>query len=367
MGGKLGRNQPCWCGSGRKYKYCHLRRADEPRLPPRAIMSKTHKAGAYRTCFHPNATPNTCGKLISAHTLQRARVLRQIASTDGHVLTFYPFEPKPGGGILLHRRGLNQASTFDAFCDKHDSAAFSRLETREFIGTKEQIFLTAYRATCWELYQKTRAVRSRPALRDLLDRGAGEDSQRSVQELLTAQAEGFQKGQEDLQEGKREMDRALLAADYTRFVAYEFRLEGTVPLASAGAITPNQTLLGEQLQTLHAPMSRTQWLAFGVDLRQNGASFVFLWSRDDLAPARYVEAVLRLRGEEIAEFLVQFPFAHCENTYFNEDWWQALSEPDRTFLEHLMGNTNPYYSPPVYQLNRHMAPWRIASHGEVNT
>jgi hypothetical protein len=22
---KLGRNDPCWCGSGKKYKYCHLR------------------------------------------------------------------------------------------------------------------------------------------------------------------------------------------------------------------------------------------------------------------------------------------------------------------------------------------------------
>jgi len=21
---KLGRNDPCWCGSGRKYKHCHL-------------------------------------------------------------------------------------------------------------------------------------------------------------------------------------------------------------------------------------------------------------------------------------------------------------------------------------------------------
>ena len=22
---KLGRNQPCWCGSGKKYKHCHMR------------------------------------------------------------------------------------------------------------------------------------------------------------------------------------------------------------------------------------------------------------------------------------------------------------------------------------------------------
>ena len=26
---KLGRNDPCWCGSGKKYKQCHLRFDDK--------------------------------------------------------------------------------------------------------------------------------------------------------------------------------------------------------------------------------------------------------------------------------------------------------------------------------------------------
>ena len=29
----LGRNHPCWCGSGRKYKVCHLRRERLPQPP----------------------------------------------------------------------------------------------------------------------------------------------------------------------------------------------------------------------------------------------------------------------------------------------------------------------------------------------
>ncbi|MDA0251681.1 MAG: SEC-C domain-containing protein, partial [Actinobacteria bacterium] len=35
-GPKLGRNEPCWCGSGRKYKVCHLRRLDQLPLERRA-------------------------------------------------------------------------------------------------------------------------------------------------------------------------------------------------------------------------------------------------------------------------------------------------------------------------------------------
>jgi tetratricopeptide (TPR) repeat protein len=36
QGPKLGRNEPCWCGSGRKYKVCHLRRPDQLPLERRA-------------------------------------------------------------------------------------------------------------------------------------------------------------------------------------------------------------------------------------------------------------------------------------------------------------------------------------------
>jgi hypothetical protein len=161
------------------------------------------------------------------------------------------------------------------------------------------------------------------------------------------------------------MDRALLANNYSDFSAYEFQLEGPVPLASTGAVTPNRTLSGESLQTLHNVAAQTQWLAFGLDLKQDQTSFVFVWPKGELAPARYVSELAALEVGEIAEFLCQFPFAHCENTYFNEAWWRALGDADRGVLEVLTANTNPYYSPPEYQLDRGMAGWRLASHGEV--
>jgi len=43
---KLGRNDPCWCGSGRKYKQCHLDRPELPALPDR-VGWLFRKATAY--------------------------------------------------------------------------------------------------------------------------------------------------------------------------------------------------------------------------------------------------------------------------------------------------------------------------------
>jgi len=43
---KLGRNQPCWCGSGRKFKACHLGRPERTALPDR-VGWLCRKAAAY--------------------------------------------------------------------------------------------------------------------------------------------------------------------------------------------------------------------------------------------------------------------------------------------------------------------------------
>ena len=37
----LGRNDPCWCGSGKKYKKCHMESDEKKRSKQRAATCKT--------------------------------------------------------------------------------------------------------------------------------------------------------------------------------------------------------------------------------------------------------------------------------------------------------------------------------------
>lgn len=41
---KLGRNDPCHCGSGKKYKKCHLQKDEEKERVALAKQAKTHAA-----------------------------------------------------------------------------------------------------------------------------------------------------------------------------------------------------------------------------------------------------------------------------------------------------------------------------------
>jgi len=43
----LGRNDRCWCGSGKKYKTCHLSADDRKRLAERGAMGGPRKGGMF--------------------------------------------------------------------------------------------------------------------------------------------------------------------------------------------------------------------------------------------------------------------------------------------------------------------------------
>jgi hypothetical protein len=43
----LGRNDRCWCGSGKKYKACHLASDDRKRSAERSAMAGPRKGGMF--------------------------------------------------------------------------------------------------------------------------------------------------------------------------------------------------------------------------------------------------------------------------------------------------------------------------------
>ncbi len=358
---KIGRNDPCFCGSGKKYKRCHLNRQEEKRLPFEAIRSTALKSGKHKVCLHPRASTDNCKKIISSHTLPRSRVLKEIADENNHMFTFYPFEIDDKGKIKVHEVGWQNASTSHLFCTYHDSITFAPLEQTSFCASKEQIFLIAYRALCWELYRKSAAIRSGLTLRDLIDRGASLEAQKIAQDFLKTQQLGFEKGIKSLNQIKQEFDYSLLNKDYSPFKALEILISGSMSIAATGAINPNRSLDGKTLQALHNDDSDLQWLAFGVDISDCGISIIFFWSAQDEAPNKYIESVLNLSDNELSNYIAQFFFAHCENTYFSKAWWNSLDSIEQSFIKNLAINTNPYYKLPSYDFQLQLNPWKIIS------
>jgi len=121
------RNAPCWCGSGKKYKKCHLDRIDQPKDNPWAAVDANKQAFSKKKCCARNVGLGPCdGGVIKAHTVSRGPNLTTIAK-DGHVLHYSASIAemnKNGGKLSVKKIGIKDASIFNGFCCKHDRELF---------------------------------------------------------------------------------------------------------------------------------------------------------------------------------------------------------------------------------------------------
>lgn len=359
---KIGRNDPCWCSSGKKHKHCHLNREADKPLPTAALRNVSLQEFQKKECLHPLAARGVCNVIINAHTVQRARTLQCLVDNDNYVLTFYQAERDSEELLKVLRRGWRQASTFTGFCAKHDSQTFAPLENEAFEFSAESAFLLSYRALCHELYQKQSAARALKKLAPLIDRGFSTTIQREMQGRNKSQGAGNQKAVSELLAQKRSADQDLFEKEYAnwQFVCLEF--EGELCIATCGASTPTIDLDGNQLQVLHDPKDQLQHLYLSVVACPTGVAVVFGWKKTFTAPERMVQSLLQLPEALLGTYIAQYIFAHLENVCFSLAWWSRLSQTEQHHVRFLAGISNPYYAQnlPTYS-QKIIVPWKLAS------
>lgn len=336
------RNEPCWCGSGRKYKRCHLLRAEQSPLPRGRLFHDLEREFDKKECLHPQAALGVCNKVIAAHTIQRSGGLARIVDGANKVLRFNPFKPGLDGRPVLESIGWREASTFKGFCGRHDNEVFSPLEKKPFRGTPEQCFLVGYRALCHELYQKSASIRAQLSLRELWDRGRPEDEQQQIHEVTSVFLAGSYKGLENNQALKSHADAVLLSRNFSAWERYVVYFRGDIAVVSTGAPTPTFDLWGRSLQILREPTTPIEPLYYGVLATDEGGAIVFTWPRGLIAPHRFIDSLESLPVAALPGVLAQFMFAHVSNTFFSVSWWQALNEVQQAWVQELAGMFEHY-------------------------
>jgi hypothetical protein len=254
VGRRLGRNDPCWCGSGKKFKKFHLKRETQSPDNPFEVMKKLMSFNRQKLCLHPESEAGKCSdKIANAHTISRAGSLKRIADESNHVLGFdcrAPTLNRTSGRIDVIRIGIKKdASTFNGFCTHHDNKTFAPLEDKPFEASDQQCFLLGYRAICRELYQKATALNAMEFLR-VQDQGRTALEQIYWQNLLDRHELGQSAGHRDLVVRKQLFDAALLTesfADCDYFIVWTREVPNV--LATFG-VTVQFEFHGNRLQDL---------------------------------------------------------------------------------------------------------------------
>lgn len=366
MGIGVKRNEKCWCGSGRKFKLCHLAR--ESQAPIKEWEAEKAFRDEFRkpTCSAPAVwQPHCSGRIIRAHTVPRSGSLNHIAR-NGHVYAFIPTIEnlsKNAGKLDPVLVGVRSASTFTGFCSVHDDAIFAPVEKVPFTASPEQCFLLGYRAMARERYTKESSARMSP-FRRLADRGKGVGRQIEVQTLNQLFEYGLAAGLRDTLAQMEGYASRLMAGDYGDIRAYVIETVDPPPVMCSAGWLPSSDFDGNELQDIAAPERLAAMTVTSMWGGVRGA-VVFQWfAEDDDVCRRFVDSLDRIDDTGVGAALVRLMFEHFENVHISPDWWEALPGLAKAALVDRMARSANMFAKqldkPLVDDSLELPEWKIA-------
>ena len=327
---KFGRNDKCWCGSGKKFKRCHLGREEQVRPGRQQTLQRFNRVYEKGRCVHPDADPQTCSsRIISAHTIQRKGGLSTIAR-NGHVYNllrhgnaFKQSRWDIDGGA--NKIGIRDASTFRGFCARHDDQLFAPLEKEPFRGTAEQMALLGYRALCYELIMKESLLDVDELLKEM-DKGQPLSVQRFHQEALSIRDLGAGKAIEELEQQKSRYEKMLFSKNYTNLAHYVVFFPSTPEVVCSGIAQATHDFFGNKVAELGHLNISADWLTFSLIATDDGGAAVFTWLTDHFKSKDVIETLNSLPDTEQPHAIIRFAFEFFENTYLSPEWWDSLEK-----------------------------------------
>lgn len=313
-----------------KIRQLHLRMQNELRRLEQRAPNRCFALGdSGAPC--PNPPVNT-------HTLARSTFLRKLAE-NGHVYSYNPRLNRlaaSGPPISVpEKRGIKNTSTFPGFCQAHDDRLFSVIEKEPFENTVEQVFMLAYRATCYELYIKTLDCDPKSRyIREKYEKRLPKYMHDTLSRIRTQQATGAASGLRDLQRHKAAYDEALASKRFSEVTGYTIEIGGDPILMCCSGITPTYDFRGRLLQDMQDDDVFGKMVAVTAFADRPGQWYVVLaWHHESEAVGRQlIDSLLENpRSSSIAALI----FVHCGNLHFRISWWDNLAAETREWLASL--------------------------------
>jgi len=330
----IGRNERCWCGSGKKFKRCHLDRENVDRLTIGNVLDGQRDAASLRLCLVKNLDTTACsGGIVQAHSLSRKASLERIARKQ-HVYGFRAWltELRQSGGRMLPRLvGIREASTFTGFCQGHDGQLFKAIDAHPLVPTPEQIALLSYRTLCREIIWKMVLGRTVPLMRET-DRGHSPIRQLRTQ--LTADEFGNHVADAlpDLAGEQAAWHRVVQEGAYDQLSYAVIQLGSTPDVVCGGVSQPDKDFLGRMLIDLRARGARQDDVAFTLIPCDMGGLAIFSWLGHFQEAEAFVGSLLSLPEPRIVNQLVRYAFETFDNVWLSPNWWEGLASPQKEFL-----------------------------------
>lgn len=317
MSNKIGRNDPCHCGSKIKYKKCCLHKNKEIErlgMPFDKYVKEKMKEVRIKECLHPG-NEKCSTKIVRAHSIQNNRVLREI-SEDGKLVRFGITTDTGKPKIVVEEIGRGCASIFNGFCEYHDGIFFQPIEIKSYSkGDLLQEFLYAYRAFTFEYIMKWEAY--------LLVSGAPVPKNDFHDTILS----GYQRGLQDIERVKRVFDESIIKEDYTTIITKSIVIPKRVEIAVCTTFDLLYDLSGQSINDPLDFEKDTSLIFFNIFPAKNHTTVLMSVLKDD--SDQYCSFFQQLSGLEsdinrLTQVISNIVLYYCGNVYFRPSLWKTL-------------------------------------------
>lgn len=364
----LGRNDPCWCGSGKKFKKCHWGLDSDKVFNFFDAAKHLKKLFNKKYCLHPDANNNLCeGNIVKAHTIQRNGGLSRIARS-GHVYglnTNAEAVRKNHGLPPIELVGTVKASTFTGFCKFHDNQIFEPIEKHDFIPCAEHAFLLSYRSLCRELFLKRVHNNSLDFFKNS-KKDIYALHQDTIDKIIEWQKLGVTTSLKSLNYHKTLYDKILKDSNFSEVKYCILLLKESPEFLSSGAIYPDFDFQGNQVQTLSIEGRVTDIISCSIIATVSGGAVVFGWlNKPSDSADKLMKSLSSLPENRKVDAIARYTFGTCENTYLSPLWWEGLSSEKRDYiLRKIQENIHPVNPGSINYLvddNVNIVDWEISS------
>ena len=338
------RNQLCFCGSGKKYKKCHLKKEREKPLSYAEYDERLRRALDVKICLAPKPwLRECCEQIVKAHTVPKSSSLSKIDRNGkvyivkrnlvhfAHLETFGSSEKEP---IDFALQGIKMASTFSGFCAEHDRSIFLPLENAShFSGSLEECFLLGYRALARELYDKMGALNCMPLFEDR-DKDQPLEQQKLIVELNRQFHANIKQTLRNLSHHKSKYDQFLQIRDFHEVRGYVIKVQGPPPVMCCGVTEPHQDVTGVELQNLQNPSQTPDLLSVTSFYGGQHGIIAFSWlEQSGPACQAFIQSLDAIPNEKLTGVLLRYLFRSFHNLHISPDWWNSLDSASKSILQ----------------------------------
>lgn len=329
MSNKIGRNDPCPCGSGKKYKKCCYGREDNPEYSNPANLTQNYKemrkAARIKECIYPDHS--SCSeKIIKAHSIQNNKILVKISDNGKVYMTI------PDISLSVPKEyGRKEASVFTGFCRYHDKVVFQPIEDYDFTGSAEQIFLYIYRAFALEYHRKQEAVK--------MDQHMFYNQPSTAKEFMIDGKTGNSMSVDDFLKEKYIFDQALLSKQYDVLTSIVWTFDGFANFAATGAEVPVFDFDGKKIQNLSNSNVPARHIYYSVFPENNKTFVIIAWLKEYDSLFSSMQKRLNEASEQEKRNYINNTLAMItENIAIKPSSWDAMPQKDKC------GFTKIFYS-----------------------